>query len=194
MDDLLITGINEAEIKEVKLKLMHEFEMSDLGSLSYFLRVKFKDAREGVFLHQTKYARDILRRFKISNYNTPITPLENGAKLKKETNDEFVSVRLYKQIIGSLRYLYNTRHDICQSVRLLCRIMEKPQKCYLITIKRAVRYIKGTIDHGVLMPRQKNTNTNAEVYGYTDSNFSGDQDEKKIIVGYIFIIEDTSIS
>lgn len=50
----------------------------------------------------------------MSNCNATVTPLEIEAKLRKETNDEFVSATMYKQIIGSLRYLCNTRLDICQ--------------------------------------------------------------------------------
>lgn len=54
--DLLITSSNEANIRRVKLKMMHEFEMYDLGNLSYFFGMDFKDTCEGVFLHQKKYA------------------------------------------------------------------------------------------------------------------------------------------
>ncbi|XP_058765878.1 secreted RxLR effector protein 161-like [Vicia villosa] len=140
--------------------------MSDLGKLSYFLEMEFKDTGERVFLHQKKYAQDILKKFKMSNCNAPATPLEIGAKLKKETNDEFLSATMYKQIIGSFRYIF----------------------------KRVLRYIKVTIHHGVLMPRQKKTITHAEVHGYTYSNFNGDQDKNKNIAGYIFMIGGTPIS
>lgn len=51
--------------------------------------------------------------------------------------------------------------------------MEKPQECHLIAVKRVLRYIKGTIDHGVMMPIQKKTSINAEVYSYIDSDFIG---------------------
>ena len=61
VDDLLITGDEEAEIVKVKSKLMQEFEMYDLGNLSYFLGMEFKNTEEGVFLHQTKYAQDIMK-------------------------------------------------------------------------------------------------------------------------------------
>ncbi|CAI8593906.1 unnamed protein product [Vicia faba] len=130
----------------------------------------------------------------MSNCNAVATLLETEGKLKRETNDEFVSSTLYKQIIGSSRYLCNTRPDICQSFGLLSRFMEKSQECHLIGVKRVLRYIKGTIDHGVLMPKKSKNITDLEVYGYTDSNFSGDQDEKKTIVGYILMIEDAPIS
>ncbi|XP_058734076.1 secreted RxLR effector protein 161-like [Vicia villosa] len=130
----------------------------------------------------------------MSNCNVASTPLKTREKLRKEIDDEFVSVKLYKEIIGSLRYICNTRPYICQSVRLLSRFIEKPQEYHLIAAKRVLRYIKCTIDHGVLMSRQKKTSLDAEVYGYNDSDFSGDQDEKKSTAGYIFIIEGALIS
>jgi hypothetical protein len=72
--------------------------------------------------------------------------------------------------------------------------MEKPQECHLNAVKRVLRYIKGTVDHGVLLPKKSKSNTSVEVHGYTDSDFSGDQDEKKSTAGYIFMIEGASIS
>lgn len=93
---------------------MHVFEMYDLGKFPYFLGMEFKDIGEGVFLHQNKYAQDILKRFKISNCNTTATPLETGAKLKKDTIFFSTSATLLKQIIGSLRYLVNTNPNIYQ--------------------------------------------------------------------------------
>ena len=57
-----------------------------------------------------------------------------------------------------------------------------------------LRYIKGTINHGVLLPRKSKNNTSVGVHGYIDSDFSGDQDEKKSIADYIFMIEGAPIS
>src|ERR1044072_3171108 len=73
---------------KVKSKLMQEFKMSDLGNLSYFLGMKFKNNEEGVFLHQTKYAQDILKIFNMSNCNEAVTLLETRAKSKKNTSVE----------------------------------------------------------------------------------------------------------
>ncbi|XP_058750756.1 secreted RxLR effector protein 161-like [Vicia villosa] len=72
--------------------------------------------------------------------------------------------------------------------------MEKLQECHLRAVKRVLRYIKGTIDHGVLMPEQKNTITNGEIRGYTNSYFCGDQDEKKSNASLIFMIGGAPIS
>lgn len=84
--------------------------------------------------------------------------------------------------------------NICQSVRLISRFLEKPRECHLIPAKRVLMYIKDTIDHSVLMPRQENTSMNALVYGYTDSNFSEDQDDNKSITCYLFMINGATTS
>lgn len=142
IDDLMITCVYKVELRKVKTKLMQEFEMYDLWNFSYLLGMEFKDTGEGVVTHQKKYAKDIFKRFMMSNCNAVATPFETGLKLRKETNDEFVSATLYKQIIGPLRYLCNNRPYIYQSVGLLSRFMEKPKKCHFTAIKRVLRYIK----------------------------------------------------
>lgn len=73
--------------------------MSDLENLSYFLGMEFNDTSEKVFLHQNKYAYDILKRFNMRNSNGVSMPLVTEVKLRKDTNDEFISATLYKQII-----------------------------------------------------------------------------------------------
>jgi hypothetical protein len=188
VDDLLVTGANEKEIRKFKSSLMQEFEMSDLGNLSYFLGMEFKHTDRGVFLHQKKYAEDILKRFNMVNCNAVITPMETGSKLSRNSTDELVDATLYKQIIGSLRYLCNTRYDISHSVGLVSRFMEQPRTCHLIAAKRIMRYIKGTIDHGVLMPSQNSTNRKISVLEYSDSDWGGDQDDKKNTAGYLFML------
>lgn len=155
--------------------------MFDLGKLSYFLGMEFKETSEWVFLHQKKCTQDILKRLKMSNYNDVATPLESRAKLKKNIIDEFVSATMYKEIIGSLRYLCNTRPNICRSVILLRRLMEKPQQCYFTTIKRVLRYIKGMLIIVCWCQDRKRQKIDAVIYGYTDSYYSGDQDEKRVL-------------
>jgi hypothetical protein len=100
VDDLLIAGSNADDLIKFKASLMLEFEMSDLGNLSYFLGMKFVNILTGVFLHQKKFANDILKKFGMRNCNPAITPKEIGAKLSKDRNDEPVNATLYKSQCG----------------------------------------------------------------------------------------------
>lgn len=67
--------------------------------------------------------------------------MKTCTKLKNDTNDEIVDAILYKQIIGSLRYVCNIRHDTCQSVGLERRFMEKPRSYHLLEAKRILKYM-----------------------------------------------------
>ncbi|XP_050915490.1 secreted RxLR effector protein 161-like [Lathyrus oleraceus] len=130
----------------------------------------------------------------MSIFNETITSLETKVKLRNNINDELVNVTLYKQIIGSIIYLCNIIPDIYQSVTLLSRFMERPQESNGKVVTRVFQYIKGTIDHGVLIPRLKTSLDRAEVHVYVDSDFNRDQDKRKSTAGYIFMFGGAPIS
>jgi len=69
VDDLIVNGNYVKEIEVFKTQMMNEFEMSDLGNLTYFLGMEFTEATEGLVMHQMKYASDILNRFNMMNCN-----------------------------------------------------------------------------------------------------------------------------
>lgn len=108
------------------------------------------------------------------------TIVDAGVKLKKDGNESEVDATLYKQTVCSLRYICNTRPDIVFGVGLIHRFMEKPRSPHLVAAKRILRYIRGTQDYG-LMFSEKGGPGNAEIYGYIDSDWSGDKDDRKSI-------------
>jgi len=99
VDDLLIIGSNIEDMAEFKKMIMQEFEMTDLGELSYFLDIEVKTS-EWIFMHQKKYAKDILKRFNMSECNPIITLVETGISVQLEGDEEEVDPTLYKQIVG----------------------------------------------------------------------------------------------
>lgn len=107
-DDLLLTGGNQAETDEFKRVMKSEFEMTDLGLLTYFLGMEFVSTSKGMFMHQKKYVADILKRFDMMNCKSVTTPIDAWIKLEKDGNESEIDTTLYKQIVGSLRYLCNT--------------------------------------------------------------------------------------
>ena len=112
MYDLFLTG-NEKQIVECKKKLTEEFEMKDLGLMHYFLGLEVWQNLEGVFLNQVKYVVEIFKRFDMLECKTMSTPMDSKLKLLADDSSELVDVTQYRQIIGSLMYLTNTRPDIC---------------------------------------------------------------------------------
>ena len=112
VDDLFLTG-NEKQIMESKKKLAEKFEMKDLGLMHYFLGLEVWKISEGIFLNQGKYAVEILKRFNMLECKAMATPMDSNLKLLADDSSELVDMTHYRQIIGSLMYLKNTRPDIC---------------------------------------------------------------------------------
>jgi len=152
VDDLLITDSSTSEIEKPKKKLKQEFEMTDLVELSFFLGMEFVKLKIGIVMYQKKYIGELLDKFEMKDCNTVSNPSETNSKLDECTEEEKVDSTMFRQIVGSLRYLCNSRPDICYSVSVISRFMYDPRKSHLIAAKRILRYIKGTIDLGLLFP------------------------------------------
>jgi hypothetical protein len=118
VDDLFLTG-EEKPITECKKKLASEFEMKDLGLMHYFLGLEVWQSPERIFLNQGKYAVEILKRFDMLECKSMNTPMETKLKLLVDTSSKLIDATLYRQIIGSLMYLTNTRPDIYFAVNTL---------------------------------------------------------------------------
>lgn len=125
------------------------FDMTDLGRMRYFLGVKVVQSEKGVFISQSKYAREIHERFGMENSKPVQSPIAPGNKLYKEGNRKVVDATNYKQMVGSLIYLTATRPDLMFAVCLISRYMEKPIELHLQAAKRILRYVKGTVELGI---------------------------------------------
>ncbi|XP_019415773.1 PREDICTED: uncharacterized protein LOC109327161 [Lupinus angustifolius] len=166
-------------ISVFKQQMQSEFEMYDLAELAYFLGIEFKQTKLGTFMHQSKYTNDVLKRFQMMECNKASNPVESGILLSQQERDKQVDKTLFRQMIGSLRYICNTRPDIAYGVSLVRIFMEDPQQSHLIAVKRLMRYLRGTIGHGILFPSKKNNKGNNEMIGFSDADWCGDKSDKK---------------
>lgn len=78
-----MTSSNETEIVEFKARMMEEFEISDLGVLSYLLGIQFVETRNGIFMNQKKYTTDSLKRFNMLECNAMNVTVEISLKLER---------------------------------------------------------------------------------------------------------------
>ncbi|XP_024638361.1 uncharacterized mitochondrial protein AtMg00810-like [Medicago truncatula] len=135
---------------------MTEFEMTDLGKLTYFPGMEFTKTSECLVMHQKKYATNILKRFNMMGFNPASTPSEVNLKLVKNEDEELVDPTLIKQIIESLRYLCNSRPYIIYHVGIICRFKSEVRSSHFLTTKRVMRNIKGTLGYELLFPANVN--------------------------------------
>ncbi|XP_058768547.1 uncharacterized mitochondrial protein AtMg00810-like [Vicia villosa] len=192
VDDILVTGSCTEVLMKFKEVLMNEFEMTDLGNMVYFLGMEILYSNKGIILHQLKYELELLKRFKLQNCKTVVTPLETNHKLDSDSDGDFVDVTTFKQLVGSLRYLCNTRPDICYVVGMVSRFMSKPKWSHYQAAIRIMRYIKGTLNYGLLFPSGRKAES--ELMSYSNSDWCGDIVDRRSTSGYLFKFQGGPIS
>ncbi|XP_070675755.1 secreted RxLR effector protein 161-like [Malus domestica] len=167
-----------------------EFEMTDIGLMAYYLGIEVKQNKEGIFISQESYTKEILKKFKMEDCKPISTPMECRVKLTKHDEGESVDPTFFKSLVGSLRYLTCTRPDILYVVGLVSRYMENPTTTHLKTTKIILRYLKGTVNFGLFY----SSSNNYKLVGYSDSDWAGDSDDRKNTIGFVFLMGDTAFT
>ena len=152
--------------------------------MKFFLGIEVQQSESGIFISQTKYASEVLKRFNMSNCKTTPTPVIIGLKLSKDDGGSIVDPTLFKMLVGSLIHLTATRPDIMYGVSLISRFMESPKDSHWQAGKRILRYVSGKKDLGIMY----STSENFKLIGYTDSDNGGSIDDRKRKYRYTFIL------
>lgn len=190
VDDLIFTGNDDMMFENFKKSMKQEFDMTDLGKMSYFLGLEISQSSRGIFINQRKYALDILQKFGMCDSNSVLNPIVPGSKLVKDDVGIKVDKTYYKQIVGSLMYLTATRPDMIFVVSLISRFIENPTQLHLQAAKRVLRYLKGTTDFGIFYRKGGDD----ELIGYSDSDYAGDLEDRKSTSGYVFLLSSGAVS
>ncbi|KAK9148869.1 hypothetical protein Scep_007626 [Stephania cephalantha] len=175
VDDIIYTSSSSSLLNKFKSQMMHEFEMSDMGLLHYFLGLEVSQVEDGVFLSQRKYANDLLNKFGMSNCKPAATPMNLNEKLQLQDGAEMADAKLFKSLVGGLIYLTNTRPNIAFSVGVISRFMQEPSKIHFGAAKRILRYVAGTMEYGIWYTKV----VNFRLCGFTDSDWAGSLDDEK---------------
>jgi hypothetical protein len=129
--------------------MSREFEMSMIGELSFFLSLQIKQLKEGTFVCQSKYVKDILKKFGMEDANPIKTPMATNGQLDLDEGSKLVDLKLYRSMIGSLLYLTASRPDIMFSVCMCARFQAAPKECHLTAVKGIMRYLKHSPNIGL---------------------------------------------
>ncbi|GJY10529.1 retrovirus-related pol polyprotein from transposon TNT 1-94 [Tanacetum coccineum] len=134
--DDIIFGSTCQDMCDEFAKIMHdEFEMSMMGELNFFLRLQIKQMEDGIFFNQSKYIKEMLKKFGLEDSKPMKTPMSSDTKLMKDEECESVDSTKYRGMIGSLLYLTASRPDIMFSVCLVLTSKRLP-KPLTLSVKR----------------------------------------------------------
>ncbi|XP_019226428.1 PREDICTED: uncharacterized protein LOC109207882 [Nicotiana attenuata] len=153
--------------------------MSMMGELTFFLGLKIQQSEGGTFICQTKYTKELIQKFGISNAKSIGTPMSPSTNLDKNEKGIPVDETKYRGMIGSLLYLTASRPDIMFSVCKCARFQSAPKESHLTAVKRIIRYLIRTVSHGLWYPRSNSF----KLEGFSDADLAGDKDDRKSTSG-----------
>ena len=127
VDDIIVTGSYKEAIHHFIDQLKKEFQVKDLGELSYFFGIEALRNQDGLHLRQAKYITDLLNNTCIIGAKPLNCPFFFCTKLSSAAGDILHDPTEYQRIVGALQYCTITRLDIAYSVNQLCQFMHCPR-------------------------------------------------------------------
>jgi hypothetical protein len=167
--DIILGSTNDKFCEEFSRIMTKRFEMSMIAELKFFLGFQIKQMKEGTFLCQTKYVKDMLERFDMADSKPTKTPITHNGHLDLDEEGKSVDQKVFRYMIGSLIFLCASRPDVMLSVCMRARFQDNPKKCHLMAVKRIFRYLVHTPNLGLLYPK----GSTFDLLGYSDLDYAG---------------------
>lgn len=189
VDDILLTGSDPSFITKLVSQMHASFAMKELGNMSYFLGISVTATAQGYFLSQHKYALEILDKAGMSTCKPYPSPMDVKPILSPTDAALFPDPSLYRGLVGALQYMTITRPDLALAVNSACQHMHQPSIGDFKTVKRLLRYLKGTLTHGMVFSLGDFTLT-----AYSDSDWAGCSLDRRSTTGYCVFLGPNLIS
>jgi histone deacetylase 1/2 len=182
VDDIIVLSSSSLAIDRLILGLRDAFAVKDLGHLHYFLGVEVARHKGGLTLTQRQYALDLLRRAGMLKCKTADTPMSVVTKLFPADSPLLVDedATTYRSIVGGLQYLTLTRPDLAFAVNRVCQFLHSPTEEHWSAVKRILRFVHGTLDHGLLL----SPSASSSLTVYSDADWAGDVADRRSTGGY----------
>uniref|UniRef100_A0ACD5YAD9 Uncharacterized protein n=1 Tax=Avena sativa TaxID=4498 RepID=A0ACD5YAD9_AVESA len=161
--------------------------MTYLGSLHHFLGVTATRTSSTLFLSQ--HHLDLLNQAGMIDCQPCRTLADVGFKLSAE-GDSVLDPTLYRSLVGALQYATLTRPVISYFVQQACLYMHDPRLPHLAHVKKILRYLKGTLDHGLLL----NSSSPTSLTVYSDADWTGCPDTRRSTSGFCVYLGDNLVS
>ncbi|GJZ43283.1 retrovirus-related pol polyprotein from transposon TNT 1-94 [Tanacetum coccineum] len=175
VDDIIFASTNTAMCDEFANQMTSKFKMSMMGQMSFFLGLQISQSPRGIFINQSKYASEIVKKYGLNTTDSVDTPMIETKKLDEDLQGKPVDATLYHGMIGSLMYLTASRPDLNYVVCLCARYQAKPTEKHLQAVKRIFRYLNGTINMGLWYSKD----TDMSLTAYADADHAGCQDTRR---------------
>ncbi|CAM8916329.1 unnamed protein product [Rhodiola kirilowii] len=161
-----------------------------VGEMNYFLGLQVIQKEDGIFISQSKYAKNLIKNFELEKASHKRTPAATHLKITKDDAGTKVEHTLYMSMIGSLLYLTASRPDIAYTVGVCVRYQADPKESHLLQVKRIIKYVCGTVDFGIWYTKD----TNPYLVGYYDADWAGNAEDRKSTKGGCIFLGNNLVS
>ncbi|KAM0000492.1 putative RNA-directed DNA polymerase [Helianthus debilis subsp. tardiflorus] len=201
VDDIILTGNNPTAMDSVVKSLSSTFAIQDMGTLSYFLGIEVQSKGPDLILSQRKYILEILNKAGLSQSKPVSSPCSPSVHLVLGDSPSFDNPVRYRQIVGALQYLTLTRPDIAFAVNKVCQFMHSPTENHWSAVKRILRYLQGSLNHGLLFRRSSGSTLHAytdanyrSLTAYSDADWAGCPDDRRSTGGFAIYLGSNLVS
>jgi isopentenyldiphosphate isomerase len=112
MDDIIFGGSSHALVSSFQEMMEKAFQMNLMGELTFFLGIQVNQMKQGTFIHQAKYMKDLMKKFNMAELKPVCTSISTATSLDPNENGEAADPTEYRSMIGSLLYLTMTQPNI----------------------------------------------------------------------------------
>ncbi|GJV27707.1 retrovirus-related pol polyprotein from transposon TNT 1-94 [Tanacetum coccineum] len=181
VDDIIFAA-STPELCDLFAKIMcSKFKMSMMGKISFFLGLQISQSPRGIFINQSKYALESLKKYGYESCDPVDTPMVEKSKLDEDKEGKAIDPSHYRGMIGTLLYLIASRPDLQFAICMCARYQARPTKKHLNAVKRIFRYLKGTVHRGLWYRRFHSFALTA----FADADHAGCQDTRRSTSGSI---------
>jgi hypothetical protein len=188
VDDIIVLSSTAAAIPKLISQLCSEFSVKDLGVLHYFLEIEVSSSSSGsLLLRERKYALELLTRARMLKCTHVTTTMASSERIYGIDGD-FLSpeeATQYRSLVGGLQYLTMTRPDLSFVVNKVCQYLHEPRTPHWSVVKRILRYVRCTVDTGMLFRSSSSTLLSA----FSDADWAGNMDDRRSTGGMLSSME-----
>ncbi|CAM8987454.1 unnamed protein product [Rhodiola kirilowii] len=164
--------------------------MSIVGEMNYFLGLQVTQKEDGILITQSKYAKNLIKKFDLEKATHKRTPAATHLKITKDDAGTKVDQTRYRSMIGSLLYLTTSKLDIAYAIGVCARYQADPKESHLLQVKRIIKFVSGTVDFGIWCTKD----TNPYLVGYCDADWAGNAEDWKSTSGGCFFLGNNLVS
>ncbi|GKC67814.1 retrovirus-related pol polyprotein from transposon TNT 1-94 [Tanacetum coccineum] len=190
VDDIIFDA-STPELCDLFAKIMcSKFKMSMMGKISFFLGLQIFQNPRGIFINQSKYAFESLKKYGFDSCDPVDTPMVEKSKLDEDKEGKAVDPSHYRDMIGTLLYLIASRPDLQFVICMCARYQARPTEKHLHAFKRIFRYLRGTVNRGLWYLKD----SSIALTTFADADHDGCQDTRRSTFGNMQFLGDRLVS